>query len=80
MAVKSPEYAKARYLAGVKAVGGARAYRECGERVTTGGVMAVAECMKGLKAMVSEDTWAEHYEMAYRGTAYGRTYAPAPPR
>jgi len=68
-AVKSAAYAKARYLAAIKARGGASAYYACGEKAATGGVKAVAECMRGLKLKVSEEDWANAYEMAYEGRA-----------
>jgi hypothetical protein len=63
--VLSKEKAAAKYLAAIKALGGASAYYACGEKVSTGGVKAVAECMKGLKKKVSEEVWAQKYAFAY---------------
>lgn len=65
--VKSADYAYKKYLAGVKAIGGAKAYYKCGAKAATGGVKAVAACMKGLKKKVSEVTWAKKYKLAYEG-------------
>jgi hypothetical protein len=59
------EKAKAKYLAAIKALGGASAYYSCGEKVATGGVKAVAECMKSLKKRVPEEAWAEKWALAY---------------
>ena len=65
--VKSADYAAKKYLAGVRAVGGAQAYYACGAKAATGGVKAVAACMKGLKKKVSEVKWAQKYKLAYEG-------------
>ena len=53
---------KTKYLAKIKALGGADAYRDCGEK----GGMDVAICLKGLKAKLDESDWADAW-----GTAMG---------
>jgi hypothetical protein len=60
--------AKAKYLAAIRALGGASAYYNCGAQYSTGGVKAVAECMRGLKRKVSEETWADKWAAAYEFT------------
>lgn len=54
--------AASKYEAGIKLLGGASAYRACGAK---GKVRAIAECMHGLKAGLSESDWASKYKMAY---------------
>lgn len=49
---------KAKYEAKIKAMGGAAAYRKCGEE----GGMKVAICLKGLKAKFDESDWADFWE------------------
>lgn len=51
---------KTKYLAKIRALGGATAYRECGAR----GGMDVAICLKGLKVKLSETDWADAWETA----------------
>ena len=46
---------KTKYIAKIKALGGATAYRDCGEK----GGMDVAICLKGLKAKLDEGDWAD---------------------
>ena len=46
---------KAKYLAKIKALGGATAYRSCGAK----GGMEVALCLKGLKVKLDESDWAD---------------------
>lgn len=53
---------KARYLAKIKALGGASAYRTCGAK----GGMDVAICLKGLKAKLTETDWAEAWEIGMK--------------
>ena len=53
---------KTKYLAKVKALGGASAYRDCGEK----GGMDVAICLKGLKAKLDETDWADAWEGAMK--------------
>lgn len=53
---------KTKYLAKVKAMGGASAYRSCGEK----GGMEVAICLKGLKAKLDEGDWADAWEIAMK--------------
>jgi len=66
---KSAKAASKAYKEGVDAVGGADAYYSCGAKVTTGGVKAVADCMKGLKKKLTSSDWQSKYESAYRGRA-----------
>jgi len=54
--------AAAKYENGVKVVGGASAYRNCGAKKKVG---AIAECMHGLKAKQDESVWAKKYAAAY---------------
>lgn len=54
--------AAAKYEAAVKLLGGATAYRACGAK---GKVKAIAECMHGLKAKLTESDWAAKYRFAY---------------
>ena len=51
---------KTKYLAKIKALGGASAYRDCGEK----GGMDVAICLKGLKAKLDEGDWADAWAVA----------------
>lgn len=51
---------KTKYLAKIKALGGASAYRTCGEK----GGMDVAICLRGLKEKLSETDWADAWEVA----------------
>ena len=53
---------KTKYLAKVRAMGGASAYRSCGEK----GGMEVAICLKGLKAKLDEGDWADAWEVAMK--------------
>ena len=53
---------KTKYLAKIKALGGASAYRDCGAK----GGMEVAICLKGLKAKLSESDWANAWEVAMK--------------
>ena len=46
---------KAKYLAKIKALGGATAFRSCGAK----GGMEVAICLKGLKEKLDEGDWAD---------------------
>jgi len=54
--------AAAKYEASIRLLGGASAYRACGAK---GKVKAIAECMKGLKAALTESDWATKYKNAY---------------
>lgn len=51
---------KTKYLAKIRALGGASAYRSCGEK----GGMDVAICLKGLKAKLAETDWADSWATA----------------
>ena len=53
---------KKKYEAKIKALGGAKAYRDCGEK----GGMEVAICLKGLKAKLDEGDWANAWEVAMK--------------
>jgi len=53
---------KTKYLAKVRAMGGASAYRSCGEK----GGMEVAICLKGLKAKLDEGDWADAWEVGMK--------------
>ena len=46
---------KTKYLAKIRALGGAGAYRDCGAK----GGMDVAICLKGLKVKLDESNWAD---------------------
>lgn len=54
-----------KYSKAIALLGGASAYGACGDKVSTGGVKAVAECMHGLKKKLTESAWAEKYRNAY---------------
>ena len=54
---------KKKYEAKIKALGGASAYRSCGEK----GGMEVAICLKGLKEKLTESDWANAWEVAMKG-------------
>lgn len=60
--VLSAAAAAAKYEAAIKLLGGASAYRACGAK---GKVKAIAECMHGLKAKLTESDWATKYKTAY---------------
>lgn len=51
---------KTKYEAKIKALGGAKAYYDCGEK----GGMDVAICLKGLRAKLDEGDWASAWETA----------------
>jgi len=51
---------KTKYLAKIRGLGGASAYRSCGEK----GGIEVAICLKGLKAKLDETDWADSWETA----------------
>lgn len=54
--------AAAKYEASITLLGGAAAYRACGERKKIG---AVAECMHGLKKGLTTSDWAAKYRAAF---------------
>uniref|UniRef100_A0A7J2TGX6 Restriction endonuclease type IV Mrr domain-containing protein n=1 Tax=Archaeoglobus fulgidus TaxID=2234 RepID=A0A7J2TGX6_ARCFL len=60
--------AKERYLKAIKRLGRAEAYYECGKLVYTGGVKAVAECLKSLKKKVPEEKWSKMWAKVYEET------------
>ena len=62
MAARMVAKGKAKYEAKIKALGGAAAYRTCGEK----GGINVAVCLKGLKAKLSETDWANAWETAMK--------------
>lgn len=49
---------KAKYLRKIKAIGGAAKYYDCGKK----GGIKVALCLKALKSVVPEETWADEWE------------------
>ncbi|GAH96609.1 unnamed protein product [marine sediment metagenome] len=49
---------KAKYLRKIKALGGAAKWYECGKR----GGIRVALCLKALKVVIPEETWADEWE------------------
>jgi hypothetical protein len=51
---------KTKYVAKIRALGGASAYRDCGSK----GGMDVAICLKGLKEKLSETDWGNAWETA----------------
>jgi hypothetical protein len=57
--------ASKKYEDAIKLLGGASAFHTCGDKVSTGGVKAVAECMHGLKKSLTESQWATKYKDAY---------------
>jgi len=58
-----------RYQRGISLIAGSdgAGYLNCGAKRLTGGVKAVAECMKGLKKSAGLSVWAEKYRAAYGG-------------
>lgn len=61
--------AAAKYQSAIAMIAGSDggAYFGCGDKRTSGGVRAVAECMKGLKKTAGLSVWAEKYKKAYEG-------------
>ena len=51
---------KDKYEGGIKAIGGARAYRDCGAK----GGMDTAVCLAGLKEALDEGDWADKWSTA----------------
>jgi len=66
--VLSKDKAKEKYLNAIKALGGAEAYYKCGEKYSTGGVKAVAQCMQSLRKKTTEEDWANKWASAYEFT------------
>jgi len=62
MAATMVSKGKAKYEAKIKALGGAAAYRSCGEK----GGINVAICLKGLKVKLDEADWANAWEVAMK--------------
>jgi hypothetical protein len=58
-----------KYQSGIALIAGSdgHAYNDCGAKRLSGGVKAVAECMKGLKKTAGLPVWAEKYRRAYEG-------------
>jgi hypothetical protein len=54
--------AAAKYEAAIRLLGGAAAYRACGDKKKIG---AVAECMHGLRAKLTESDWAAKYRASW---------------
>jgi hypothetical protein len=63
--VQDASTAGKHYEDAIKLLGGASAYHACGDKVSTGGVKAVAECMHGLKKKMTESDWATKYRARY---------------
>jgi len=59
--VKSRDVAKTNYLDGIRAIGGASVYYECGRLADNGPAIKVAECLQAKKRAVSEEQWAEKW-------------------
>ena len=55
---------KEKYLRKIKRLGGAAKWYECGRK----GGIKVALCLKGLKAVVPEEDWAELDPKGYQRT------------
>ncbi len=53
---------KEKYISSIKGLGGASAYRTCGDK----GGMDVAICLHDLKKGLSESDWADRWEEAMR--------------
>lgn len=53
---------KTKYIGKIKALGGAKAYHDCGAK----GGMDVAICLKGLKAKLDETDWADAWELGMK--------------
>ena len=49
-----------KYEAGIKAIGGARAYNDCGAK----GGMDTAVCLAGLRSALNEGDWAAKWASA----------------
>jgi len=63
---KVSKNAPERYETAIQLLGGAEAYYDCGDKMATGGIKAVAECMKGLsRKEMDESDWAEKYTRKY---------------
>ena len=61
------EFLKGKYLEGVRAIGGASKYYECGELAKRGPAIKVAECLMAAKKKITEDKWAEKWAKAMFG-------------
>jgi len=59
--VKTKDVAKKNYLNGIKAIGGAAAYYECGKKAETGPAIAVAECLQAKRKAITEEKWADKW-------------------
>lgn len=67
--VKSADTAATNYRTALSNIGAPDSYYNCGGKVDTGGVKAVAECMRGLKKKKATlDTWVSKYKQAYTPT------------
>jgi len=53
---------KEKYTKKIKALGGAKAYYDCGAK----GGMDVAVCLRGLRVALTEEDWANAWEVAMR--------------
>lgn len=60
--VLSGDQAASKYQGAIELLGGASAYRACGEKTT---VREIAECMHGLKSKLTTADWATKYRATY---------------
>ena len=65
MGVLPADKAAEKYRKAIQQRGGPDAWYECGDKYTTGGIQAVAECMKSLKKKRTLDDWVDMYRAAY---------------
>lgn len=67
--VMSASDAASKYQSSIALIAGSDGgkYFDCGAEKVSGGVKAVAECMKGLKKTAGLPVWAEKYKKAYEG-------------
>ena len=66
--VKSRDVAKANYLEGIRRIGGAAKYYECGKKAETGPAIEVAKCLQAAKKELSEEDWAEKWAKRMYGS------------
>jgi len=66
--VKSRDVAKANYLEGIRAIGGATKYYECGRKAREGPAIEVAKCLRAAKKTLSEEDWAEKWAKRMYGS------------
>ena len=59
--VASKDVAKEAYISGIRAIGGAKKYYECGKLAKTGPAIQVAECLHAAKEELTEEDWADKW-------------------